>query len=263
MQVASTNPVVRNVASLNTGRKYLLPIILPTGKCVVFAGFDPGPGAYTNTPEMFDPVTETWTNLPAATVPRGYHGVALLLPDGRVWTAGATPNVSIWELRTEIFSPAYYFQTRPTISGNPTVGDYGGTIVIPTPDGPNISSVSLVRLGATTHHYDANARLIWLQIVNSSSGSVTVSAPINARLAPPGYYMIFILNGSQVPSVARIIKIPGTASGPTLPAKVAGLTVTPISTSQLNLSWTANSPVPNNYNVYRGTTVGFPVNTAN
>ena len=63
----STNPVVRNVASLNTGRKYLLPIILPTGKCVVFAGFDPGPGVYTNTPEMFDPVTETWTNLPAAT----------------------------------------------------------------------------------------------------------------------------------------------------------------------------------------------------
>ena len=145
---SSTNPVLRSVASMSKARKFLLPIILPTGKCVVFGGYNPTTDTYTNTPEMFDPVAETWTDLPTASVQRGYHGVALLLTDGRVWTAGnATPNnPSTFELQTEIFSPGYYFQTRPTISGQPSVGDYSGAIVVPTPDGPTIDSVSLVRL---------------------------------------------------------------------------------------------------------------------
>ena len=189
--------------------------------------------------------------------------MALLLPDGRVWTAGnSTPNnPSAFELATEIFSPGYYFQTRPTISSIPTVGNYGGTITIPTPDAATINSVSLVRLGAPTHHYDPNARLIWLQLVSSTSNSVTVSAPLNSRLAPPGYYMIHVLKGG-VPSIAKIIKIPGTASPPDTipPAQVAGLSVTAASSTQLNLSWTANTePDLNHYNVYRGTTAGFPV----
>ena len=160
----STNPVLRNVASMKKARKFVLPIILPNGKCVVFGGFDNTTGTVTNTPEMFDPVAETWANLPTASVGRGYHAVALLLPDGRVWTAGnqEVQFPSVQELRTEVFSPDYYFQTRPTISGPPIVGTYGGTIVIPTPNAANINSVSLVRLGVATHHYDPNARLVWL-----------------------------------------------------------------------------------------------------
>jgi hypothetical protein len=258
----STSPVVRFVASINKGRKYLLPIILPNGKCVIFGGSEQGLSVYVYIPEMFDSQTETWTSLAAASVPRSYHGVALLLADGRVWTAGSTPNRATWELRTEIFAPAYYFETRPAISGSPTVGDYGGTIVIPTLDALNINSVSLLRLGSSTHHYDTDIRLIWLQIVGRTSNSITVSAPINARLAPPGYYMIFILNGSEVPSVARIIKIPGSGTGGdiTPPAQVTGLAVTPVSSTQLNLAWTANTePDLGNYNIYRGTAAGFAV----
>jgi fibronectin type 3 domain-containing protein len=206
-------------------------------------------------------VTETWTDLPAATVQRGYHGVALLLPDGRVWTASDTASRTDFELRTEIFSPDYFFQARPTISGTPSVGNYGGTISIPTPNGLSITKVSLVRLMATTHHYDANARLLWLQILSANSSSVTVSAPLNANLAPPGYYMIHVLNSAGVPSVSRIIKIPGTAVPDTTPpVQVTGLSVTPVSSTQLNLFWTANTePDIHHYNVYRGTTAGFTV----
>ena len=165
----------------------------------------------------------------------------------------------------EIFSPDYLFAgTRPTISGTPTVGNYGGTIDIPTPDAPNIDSVSLLRLMNTTHHYDANQRLVWLQIINRGSGSITVSAPINSNIAPPGYYMVHVLNSSGVPSIAQIVKIPGTVSPPpdiTPPSQVAGLTVTPASSTQLNLSWTANPAADGvaNYNVYRDTTAGFTV----
>jgi hypothetical protein len=262
---SSTNPIVRTVASISHARKFLLPIILPNGKCAIFAGFAPDQGGetgnYTNIPEMFDPVTETWSSLPAASVDRGYHGVALLLPDGRIWTASDTHSRTLFELRTELFSPDYYSQTRPVISGTPNVGNYGGTIGIPTPDAPNITKVSLVRLMASTHHYDPNARLLWLQILSSNSNSVTVSAPLNSNLAPPGYYMIHVLNSSGIPSVAKIIKIPGSGSGDiTAPAQVAGLIVTPVSSSQLNLDWTANTePDLNHYNVYRGMSAGFSV----
>ena len=64
---SATNPVVRQVASISHGRRYLSPIILPNGKLVIFGGTAQG----NNTdpvfiPEMFDPVTETWQSLPAS-----------------------------------------------------------------------------------------------------------------------------------------------------------------------------------------------------
>lgn len=267
-QGTSTSPNIRTVAPLNTGRKYVLPIILPNGKVVVFGGSTQGNDHPVYVPEMFDPENESqgWVNLPAATVYRGYHGTALLLPDGSVWTAGTTPNPGVWELRIEIFRPSYFFSgtARPTISGAPTVGGYGASITIPTPNAANITRVSLVKTGCTTHHYDTDMRLIWLAITSRGTSSVTVDAPINANIAPPGYYMIHVLDGSLVPSTAQIIKIPGTGGDTTPPAKVTGLSVTnasgSASSSQLNLTWTANTePDLNHYNVYRGTTQGFAV----
>ena len=98
-------------------------------------------------PEIFDPITETWQALPAASVPRVYHQVSLLLPDGRVWTAGSTATAGSQELRTEFFSPPYLFLgPRPVISGSPNVGSYGSTITIPTTNPPAccVSIVSTV-----------------------------------------------------------------------------------------------------------------------
>jgi hypothetical protein len=210
---SSSSPIVRGVASLQYARKFLLPVMLPDGKLVVFGGSSNLNSNPVYVPEMFDPVTERWSSLATASVPRVYHGVALLLPDGRVWTAGSTPTSDRWELRTEIFSPAYCFAERPTISGDPVVGRYGETISIPTPQAVNIKSVSLLKLQANTHHYDANVRLVWLQILARSSNSLTVAAPINANIAPPGFYMIHVLNDSGIPSIAKIVKIPGLTAG--------------------------------------------------
>jgi Domain of unknown function (DUF1929) len=266
---SSTSPVVRTVSSLRHGRRFLLPVMLPDGKVVVFGG-----AAQRNTnpvfaPEMFDPATETWTTLASASVPRVYHGVALLLPDGRVWTAGSTPARSSWELRTEFFRPSYYTATRPAISGAPTVGDYGASITIPTPNASSITQATLVRLPDTTHHYDANMRCLFLNVQSRTSSSVTVEAPLNANLAPPGYYMIHVLNSAGIPSIAEIIQIPGSGSGggggdTTPPSKVLGLAATATSESQIDLNWTANTePDLDHYNIYRGTTAGFPVDTTN
>ncbi len=208
------NPQVRNVDSLTYGRKYLAPVILPDGKVVVFGGAGQGTRVdYRYVPEMFDPATETWTSLAPASVPRTYHQVSVLLPDGRVWTAGSTPVRSTWELRTEFFSPSYYSASRPAISGAPTVGDYGQSITISTSDASSITKATLVKCPDTTHHYDANMRHLTLAKKDSTSSSVTVEAPLNANLAPPGYYYIHVINGSGIPSAAKIIKIPGSGTG--------------------------------------------------
>ena len=204
----------RNVQSMNHARKHLNPVILPTGQIAIFGGNLSGSQSPVLNPEMFDPVSETWTVWPAASVPRMYHGMALLLQDGRVWTAGTTPTSLVKELRVEVFNPWYTFETRPTISGEPTGGAYGNTITISTPNAADIAKVSLVRVSATTHHYNSDQRLIWLQIESRTSSSVTVKAPINNRLAPPGYYLLHVLNGAGVPSVGKFIKIPGSTDVP-------------------------------------------------
>ena len=170
------------------------------------------------------------------------------------------------EMRTEIFSPSYLFQgPRPVISGSPNVGDYGGTISIPTPDAPSISSVSLVRLMSCTHHYEANQRLIWLQILKRGSSNITVSAPINANIAPPGllYDSCFKRYRCSVSCQDNSDSRDGTGGGCHCSFQGIGLTVTTVSDSQLNLAWTTNTePDLAHYNVYRGTTAGFAVNTA-
>lgn len=244
-------PAIRSAASMNFARRYLLPIILPTGEVVVFGGTGGNSRDFVTRPEMYDPAANRWTTINApATIGRTYHAVALLLADGRIWTASGTPSATEWEPRTEIFQPWYFGSTRPTISAQPVVGPYDGTITIPTPNAADISSVSLVRLMATTHHHDANQRLLWLPITSRGSSSVTVRAPINGRLAPPGPYMIHVLNGSRVPSVSRIITIPGTATSPstghpqiTITAPAAGSVLTgPSSGVQIAVRGTASDP---------------------
>jgi hypothetical protein len=203
----NTAPVIRNTTSLKIGRKFLLPVILPTGMLVVFGGVTQFTNSYVHTPEAFNPQTETWSNLPDAGTSRTYHASALLLPDGRVWFGSGTPDLSSWEHRTEFYNPPYYFANRPSITGRVITSPYGGTMRIPTSN--NISRVSLIRLGANTHHYDPNMRMVWLQVTETYSGGIEVSAPINARVAPPGPYMIHVLDQQNVPSQAQIVRIPG------------------------------------------------------
>ncbi|MGI0020449.1 MAG: galactose oxidase-like domain-containing protein [Nitrososphaera sp.] len=192
------------------GRKHPIPVIMPDGKILVIGGttFQNSFATRIMEAELFDPVTEAWTTLPAMTVPRQYHSSALLLADGRVWAAGTTYSKTSRELQVEYFVPSYYSATRPTISGAPVMGPYGGTITVPTPDGLDIDAVSLVTVGTETHAYNSDQRLVWLQIQSKTATEVVVSAPISANIAPPGYYYIFILK-QGIPSVAQAIKIPG------------------------------------------------------
>jgi hypothetical protein len=210
---SNTTFTFQTIASCNFGRRHAPNAYLPNGKIIFFGGTNfqnSLSGAYKNA-EIFDPVAKSWTVVSGMTVPRIYHSTGILLLDGRVWLAGTSYSKSNWELRSEFFVPSYYNATRPTISSSPTVGNYGGTINIPTPNAADVQKVSLIRLSTFTHGFNSELRFIWLQIKSRGSSSVAVSAPVNAKIAPPGYYMIHVLNSSGVPSKARVIKIPGAS----------------------------------------------------
>ena len=134
---------------------------------------------------------------------RGYHSTAILLPDGRVLSAGGNvggPNA-------QIYSPPYLFAgARPSIASAPTTAGYGQTTFIGTPDAANISQVTLLRAASTTHTNDMSGRFLRLNFVKTSTG-LNVTMPANANLAPPGYYLLFILNATGVPSVGNMVQL--------------------------------------------------------
>src|SRR5205814_8673957 len=74
------------------------------------------------------------------------------------------------------------------------------------------------------HAFDMNQRIQWLSFTRET-GSLTVSAPASRNRTPPGYYMLFILDGSGVPSVARILRMGDGATPPPDPAPAPSITL--------------------------------------
>jgi hypothetical protein len=107
----------------------------------------------------------------------------------------------------EIFSPPYLFKgDRPTITSAPGAAGYGSSFTIGTPDGSGISSVVLTAPAAVTHNFDENNRRVPLSF-SVTGGALHVNAPANGNVAPPGPYLLWIVDGNGVPSVARWITI--------------------------------------------------------
>jgi hypothetical protein len=211
----ASTPAWRQVASMAFARRQLNATLLPDGKVLVTGGTS-GPGFNNkNTPvfaaEMWDPATETWATMASQQFPRLYHSGAVLLPDARVLTIGGD-NVP----QTEVYEPPYLFKgARPTINSAPATVSYGQTFFVETPNATSIAQVTWIQLSSVTHSFNTNQRINRLSF-SQVAGGLNVVAPSNANLAPPGHYMLFILNSNGVPSVARIIRVTSTSSGPAL-----------------------------------------------
>ena len=124
------------------------------------------------------------------------------MPDATVLVAGGNPQRGTFEPHMEIYSPAYLFNadgslaTRPTITSvsTPVVG-YNSTFTVQTPDAANISTVVLMKNGAVTHAFDMDQRYVGLSFT-AGSGVLNVTGPPNGIIAPPGYYMLFLVNNA-------------------------------------------------------------------
>jgi len=157
-------------------------------------------------PELYNFSTKKWTLLPPQNAVRAYHATALLLPDGRVLSAGSDSGTQL-QNTYEIYSPAYLFKgARPTITSSPSSVSFGQQFTIVTPNAASISKVALLRPGTTTHsvHFD-DYRYVTLKFT-VGSGQITATAPF-ANQAPPGYYMLVIVSTKGVPSVMPFVQI--------------------------------------------------------
>ena len=161
--------------------------------------------------EIFDPATGTFAVAPAMQYPRQYHSIAVLLPDGRVLCAGGVDPTNTVERdlrQMEVFSPGYLDAgPRPQITNAPATAAHGATITVDTPDAAAVASAVLTRPNSVTHHTDAGNRLIKVPITATAASSIDIQIPATANIAPPGYYMLFLLDGSKVPSEAAFIRI--------------------------------------------------------
>ncbi|NJM73805.1 MAG: DUF1929 domain-containing protein [Scytonema sp. RU_4_4] len=205
----ASSPAYTAAASLNFARMHHNAVLLPDRTVFVCNGSAVGEDANqgTRTSEIYNPATNTWTTAATAQKTRLYHAVAILLPDGRVLASGGNPARGTEERSIEIYSPPYMSQTRPTMSSAPTSATYGATITVGTSQPNSVKWVHLIRPMATTHGLDTEQRLVDLPITSRTSNSVKVTVTSNRNIAPPGYYMLFIVNNSNVPSQARWIRI--------------------------------------------------------
>jgi hypothetical protein len=209
-----STPAWNPVMPMNYGRRHHNATLLPDGKVLVTggssaAGFDEREGAVLAA-EMWDPESETWTLMAEQTQYRGYHSVALLLPDGRVLVGGGghpDPD-GIPQYNFEIYSPPYLFdESRPEIVSAPVSVHYGETFFVASPDAAEIATINLVRLSAVTHAYNQDQRINKDLDFTVTPGGLNITAPGDDRLATPGYYMLFILDAEGIPSVAHIIQL--------------------------------------------------------
>jgi fibronectin type 3 domain-containing protein len=226
----AATPAWRSTAPMVYPRRQNNATLLPDGKVLVSGGSG-GPGFDNGKvpvlpAELWDPATERWTTLPPMPGYRGYHSIALLLPDGRVLSASGDSSYS-----GEIYSPAYLFKgPRPAVSSAPKTVSYGQSATISTPDAARIANVTFLRLGSPTHAFNMDQRFLRLPF-SVTSGGVSVTMPANANLAPPGYYMMFLLDGNDVPSAGQIMRISNVAP----PPNPTGVTVLlPADNSTLN-----------------------------
>jgi galactose oxidase-like protein len=152
--------------------------------------------------EIYHPGTGTWHGAAASRVDRLYHSVALLVPDGKVVTAGSNPARKDEELRIEVFWPPYLFAgPRPTVALGAERVHYGHTVAAAVGDAADLREASLLRPGATTHSCDVEQRLVDLPLRVTGPEAVELELPASPALAPPGWYRLVVVSSAGVPSV--------------------------------------------------------------
>ena len=225
-------------AILNTARKQFKATVLPDGTVLVTGGTS-GPVLVKGQDgkkalsgdgfndlsrpvlkaELMDPSAEPkkWIEMASESKSRCYHSIALLLPDGRVLSAGGGEysgcNETECHTEAHLFEPPYLFKgDRPKIVSAPTEIDYEKEFTITVGTNDSIGMVSLVRLGSVTHCRNMNQQLVFLDHGKQVGSNLRITAPTNSNIALPGHYMLFVLNADSVPSVGAILRVPKQAA---------------------------------------------------
>jgi hypothetical protein len=202
------SPSWQAVPDMNRPRNELTSVLLPDGRVFVCGGVvgaipDGGPI------EIFDPDDPSagWMLGPTMAYGRRYHSSAILLVDGSVLIGGDDPFDPGRPRPHERYYPGYFSATRPTITGAPATTTYGATFTVQTPNAGTIAEVVLLRPGAVTHGWNMSQRFIGCEFTGAGASALDVDAPPDGTIAPPGYYLLFVVDGNRVPSGAEWIRL--------------------------------------------------------
>ncbi len=209
---------VRKIAPMAYRRAFHNSVVLPNGQVLIVGGqtyavgFDDANSVLV--PELFDPVTETFTTMRPIAVPRNYHSLAILLPDARVVSAGGGlcgSGCVANHADLQILTPHYLLNddgtpaVRPVITAAPTSARYGTTMTVTTNSA--ITSFAMVRASSTTHTVNNDQRRLKLTFRATGTNTWAVDVPTNPGWALAGDWMLFAMNADGVPSVARTVRV--------------------------------------------------------
>jgi hypothetical protein len=199
---------------IGAGRHHPSAVILPDGRIFVIGGHDMGGMmAHPRHGVMLTPSASGYsvTTTASMSTSRGYHTVALLLPDGRVMVAGGrtggATDMSDEQPTVEYFEPDYIYRPRPSITAAPTQIYYDTPFPLQFAGTAAPSELVLVALGSMTHSFDANQRSV--ELVHTQTGPTSLTGVVagGERFAPPGHYMLFVLDENRRPSKAAIVRL--------------------------------------------------------
>jgi plastocyanin len=209
IDLSAAQPGWQALPDMNVARIKLNSVLLPDGRVFIAGGtpdtiFDGGPA------ELFDPEDPSagWQLGPAMTTPRRYHSSAILLSDGSVLMGGDTDgNKDGGCLPHERYLPSYFFKPRPAIRSALPCVDYREEFTVETARAAAIGRVVLMRPGAVTHGFDPAQRCVVCAILSAKGTTLQVQAPPHGNVAPPGYYLLFLVDRDRVPSTGVWIKL--------------------------------------------------------
>ncbi len=229
--LTGATPTVTPTSSLSQARLWANATVMADGKVLVNGGSSVSNQlvgiAYQN--ETWDPATGQWTLGAMAAKPRLYHSVALLLTDGTVLTGSGGSPGPVKNLNAEIYYPPYLFlhdgsgqpAPRPTLQASASVVTIGQPITASVGASDQISRLTLVKFGATTHSLDIDQRFIELGFTQTGQ-ALAATLPASANTLVPGYYMLFAFNSAGTPSVAStLLVLPQSSQGRAVRARLA------------------------------------------
>ena len=221
-------PVVTSAGALTSAREWVDGTLLPDGRVLATGGsvksstlrsHDPIETYGTNyRAEIWDPRTGQWTVAASAAMPRLYHSTALLLPDGRVLTAGGGSPGPVTNTNAEMYHPDYLVRADGSAMPRPrilAVSDdtltAGQRLAITVPDGADVSRVTLVKSGSVTHSFNMEQRFVELDFgvnrATTNGDTIVTHLPDNDAVITPGYYLLSVLDGNGIPSESELVKV--------------------------------------------------------
>lgn len=210
-------PTVQTIGSMAYARAFANSVVLPDGTVFVTGGqvsavpFSDATSQYI--PELFNPASNTFTQMAPASIPRNYHSVAILLFDGTVGNGGGglCGTCATNHFDMQIWNPPYLYTSSGGLATRPVINSIsaasvavGATFSITT----NVacSAFSMIRMTSTTHTVNTDQRRIALTAGTTAGTTYTFTVPKDPGVAVPGHWMVFALAGG-VPAVSKQLQV--------------------------------------------------------